>query len=887
MSDEQQPHFRARAQVVTRLGEELITDSTQALLELIKNSYDADARSVRVDVNTNDITEVPKLTAGDGGADEDTGGVDDVDGAPSQLWDADSGSGNGSLVEERAADEEAADEEAADEEAAEDGREVVDRLRGHVRIVDSGFGMDRSAINDGWLTLSASPKRVMKDAGEKTAGGRTPLGDKGLGRLGAQRLGDLVRMRTRPTRPAGEVPAQPDDVACHPELEHRLEFRFSSFTPDILLEQVPVEWDTLPVSEASDPSWPGRTPWGTVLEVIGLRDIATWQATGELTNELSKLVNPFKGVEKFTISVKVDDTPIDLQRVGQNLRRSVMTAWTASFDGRHITIDGRLRAEHFRPQDRLEREELERLLLAGETGGAVTALSEWRALDSFNPKAADDGFLVALKRSIDLDQQGAKQQELDPLWWQRNPCGPFDMQIDTVSLELKAMRSVGMSVFDTQAQYREYVKERGGVRVYRNGFRVAAGEDILDLGKQFSSGGSYYSLRPANVLGYIAITAEHNGMLEETTDREGLRDTAATQTFHRVLLRMRDEINKAMDETGRALLAHVRARLRERAGTDRSLEELTADTQLALQRAASVSKAVGQIRRTVATAAGGHELAAHPKVAKDLANAAAALDSTQKDLDQLAGLSPLIAAMTADVAGMREELDETYQLIGLGLVAEALAHELTHTVRRLTERSAAIRPVLAQMDERDPELDLFVEEVDGIARSLRTQLRHLDPQLRYARERRREVDLAELIRDTLEYHRERLRDSPVTIIVSEKRAATVRIVPGRLMQVLDNLIFNAEYWVGQQLAKGRIAQGRIQITVDGPMLTITDNGPGVATEYLTSLFEAFVSAKEQGRGLGLFICRQLLAAEDATIKLRPSADGPPRDFVIDLSARVA
>ncbi|MFP5361541.1 MAG: ATP-binding protein [Thermoleophilia bacterium] len=875
MTDEEIPHFRARAQVVTRLGEELITDSTQALLELIKNAYDADARTVRVDVNTTEITEVPKLA-------ED-------DDAPATDVERDAGGGDVAVSDGAgAAPHEASNDVDVDVDERDGTRQKVDRLAGWVRIVDSGFGMDRAAIDNGWLTLSASPKRELKDAGGKTTGGRTPLGDKGLGRLGAQRLGDLVRMRTRPTRPPGQVPADPKDTSGHPDVEHRLSFRFSSFTPKIMLEEVPVDWDTLAVGAAADPPWPGRVPWGTVLEVVGLRDPGGWQATGELTNELSKLVNPFTGVERFTIAVRVDGSPIDLQRVGKNLRQSAMTAWEATFDGRQITIHGRLRAEHFRPSKKIERDELERLLLAGESKGLLDALADWRALDSFNPKPGGDGFLVALQRTIDLDKQGAKRDEPDPLWWQSNPCGPFDMQIDTVSLEFKVMRSVGLSVFGGQQQYREYVRERGGVRIYRDGFRVAAGEDILDLGKQFSSGGSFYSLRPANVLGYIAITAEHNSMLEETTDREGLRDTPAAQTFHRVLLTMRDEINRAMDETGRGILAHVRERLRERTGTDRSLEELTADTQLALQRAASVSRAVGDVRHTLTAAADGRELAeSNPTLAKGLAAAAAALDETQKDLDQLAGLSPLIDAMTADVTGMREELDQTYQLIGLGLVAEALAHELTHTVRRLTDRSAAIRPVLTQMADRDPELELFVEEVDSIARSLRTQLRHLDPQLRYARERRRAVDVAELVRDTLEYHLERLRDSPIAISATETRAATVRIVPGRLMQVLDNLIFNAEYWVNQEIAKGRLTQGRILITVDGPILTITDNGPGVASEYVTSLFEAFVSAKEQGRGLGLFISRQLLDAEDATIKLRPSQAGAPRDFVIDLSARLA
>ncbi len=47
-------HVEVDANVVWQLGAELITDAEQALLELIKNCYDADARVARVTVNTED-----------------------------------------------------------------------------------------------------------------------------------------------------------------------------------------------------------------------------------------------------------------------------------------------------------------------------------------------------------------------------------------------------------------------------------------------------------------------------------------------------------------------------------------------------------------------------------------------------------------------------------------------------------------------------------------------------------------------------------------------------------------------------------------------------------------------------------------------------------------
>ena len=52
------------ANVIRQLGEELVTDAEQAILELIKNSYDADAASVRLLVDTSAEPGFPHQKAG-------------------------------------------------------------------------------------------------------------------------------------------------------------------------------------------------------------------------------------------------------------------------------------------------------------------------------------------------------------------------------------------------------------------------------------------------------------------------------------------------------------------------------------------------------------------------------------------------------------------------------------------------------------------------------------------------------------------------------------------------------------------------------------------------------------------------------------------------------
>src|SRR6266496_1443617 len=50
-------HFDIHASVVFQLGESLITDSVQALVELVKNCYDADATFCKLNISTEPISD--------------------------------------------------------------------------------------------------------------------------------------------------------------------------------------------------------------------------------------------------------------------------------------------------------------------------------------------------------------------------------------------------------------------------------------------------------------------------------------------------------------------------------------------------------------------------------------------------------------------------------------------------------------------------------------------------------------------------------------------------------------------------------------------------------------------------------------------------------------
>ena len=130
-----------------------------------------------------------------------------------------------------------------------------------------------------------------------------------------------------------------------------------------------------------------------------------------------------------------------------------------------------------------------------------------------------------------------------------------------------------------------------------------------------------------------------------------------------------------------------------------------------------------------------------------------------------------------------------------------------------------------------------------------------------------------VLKDIGDFHQSRWarQKAPLEVVVEidEDEDFTVRMNRGKFQQIVDNLIFNSEYWLKEDIRTGRIDRGLISISADPPYLRVSDNGMGISQNVESSLFEPFVTAKppEEGRGLGLFIVRQLLSSEGCEIAL--------------------
>ena len=89
-----------------------------------------------------------------------------------------------------------------------------------------------------------------------------------------------------------------------------------------------------------------------------------------------------------------------------------------------------------------------------------------------------------------------------------------------------------------------------------------------------------------------------------------------------------------------------------------------------------------------------------------------------------------------------------------------------------------------------------------------------------------------------------------------------------LIQVLINLINNAAD-AFEQAGRTRAAAIRISARPAAGMveIAVSDNGSGIPAVNLERIFEPFFTTRQDGTGLGLYICHRLAAANNGTIRV--------------------
>lgn len=405
-------------------------------------------------------------------------------------------------------------------------------------------------------------------------------------------------------------------------------------------------------------------------------------------------------------------------------------------------------------------------------------------------------------------------------------CGGFIVNLHVYDKEKRFLRAAGI-----EADLRD-LKPVFGISIYRDGIRILPyGEqdnDWLNLGyRRIQNPGG--TISNDQVIGMIELNQTENPLLKDKTNREGLIENEAYVGFTHLALAVVDRFEKEMLDDRRKL----------RPKKEKTPQEI-------------IQSSFANIRSQL------------EKVSEDPEVSA----SIQAQVDEI-----------LEVVGEQEEVFEIERntllnLAGTGLAAERFTHEFSRLVAGANAALERLVRLIVSDYDREPKIRKQIDTIRGALEALRNDIRLLGPMFYIKKAaNEKELDIRQIVDNTLALQEVAIEKAKIqTEVVGD--SFTVMMREGSCMQVLNNLLDNSIFWLAKKSETDN-RKIRIILDKDEKAIYISDSGPGVVGRYKDKIFEPFFSMKgEEGRGLGLYIAKEIMQEKNWDIALVDTDDHP-------------
>lgn len=253
---------------------------------------------------------------------------------------------------------------------------------------------------------------------------------------------------------------------------------------------------------------------------------------------------------------------------------------------------------------------------------------------------------------------------------------------------------------------------------------------------------------------------------------------------------------------------------------------------------------------------------------------AAILASTYLALKNRSAITALHEAQT--------ELAHANRVTAMGELTAAIVHEVNQPIAGVVANAdAAMRWLVAQppdLEEARQALEGIVEDgkrTSEIVTRVRALARKVTP-------RRELLDINQVILDVIALTRTQIQRNDVVLLT--QFAADLEPVLGdrvQMQQVILNLILNAVEAMASVAGHRELRISTKNQAPDGVLVAVIDSGPGLGTEDVGRLFEAFYTTKSEGMGMGLSICRTIVEAHGGRVwASRNEGSGATLQFIL-------
>lgn len=194
--------------------------------------------------------------------------------------------------------------------------------------------------------------------------------------------------------------------------------------------------------------------------------------------------------------------------------------------------------------------------------------------------------------------------------------------------------------------------------------------------------------------------------------------------------------------------------------------------------------------------------------------------------------------------------------------AGAIMHEVNNPLSAITN--------LVYLTRTEPNIPPKVEEYMALVEDQLKTLAAVTKQvLVFHREQAsaKDFDIIDLMESALKLHNPRLTAGDVALIRDFHPPAVASVFGSEILQVVSNLLLNSLDALPRKDAKLRI---RVETKNEAVHITVSDNGTGMSPETLKNLFQPYVTTKNEGTGLGLWLSRRIIEKHLGKLVVRTS-----------------
>jgi two-component system, LuxR family, sensor kinase FixL len=240
------------------------------------------------------------------------------------------------------------------------------------------------------------------------------------------------------------------------------------------------------------------------------------------------------------------------------------------------------------------------------------------------------------------------------------------------------------------------------------------------------------------------------------------------------------------------------------------------------------------------------------------------------------------------VACQRNEMAHLSRVSTLGELSGSIAHELNLPLSAILSNAQAAQRILANGDADPAEVREILNEIVSEDKHAAEVIQRLRQWLKKDMLQQHSLQINEVVEDVLKLIRSDLINQKVT--VDTQLARNLPMVTGdpvQLQQVLVNLVVNAcDAMTSCNTPERRLLiRTGIENGSSAVIVSVTDRGDSIPREKLEQIFEPFFTTKEKGMGLGLSVCRTIIAAHRGKLWATNNADcGATFHFSLPISA---